>query len=123
MDLGPIRDQIDSLDRDLVALLNRRLALAAEIGKLKRNSGGQIYVAEREDAVLRKVSELNQGPIKNDALRAIYREIMSAAIALEKPLMIAYLGPEATNTHAAAIKKFGASVDYQGLPTISDLFT
>ena len=89
MDLGPIREKIDGLDRRIVELLNERLALAAEIGKLKRSAGGQIYVAEREDAVLRKVTELNQGPIKQEALHAIYREIMSAAIALEKPLSIA----------------------------------
>ncbi len=121
--LGPIRDQIDQLDRQIVDLLNQRLALAAEIGKLKRSTGGQIYVPEREDAVLRKVASLNNGPIKNEALQAIYREIMSAAIALEKPLMIAYLGPEATNTHAAAMKKFGASVDYHAMATIADIFT
>ncbi len=121
--LQPIREQIDAHDRQLVELLNSRLALAAEIGKLKRSSGGQIYVPEREDAVFRKVTGLNNGPIKNEALRAIYREIMSAAIALEKPLLIAYLGPEATYTHAAAIKKFGASVDYSAIATISDIFT
>ncbi len=123
MDLSAIRSQIDGLDRRIVDLLNERLALAAEIGKLKRSQGGQIYVAEREDAVLRKVCELNGGPIKDDALKAIYREIMSAAIALEKPLVISYLGPEATNTHAAAMKKFGASVEYHAMPTIADLFT
>ncbi|HEY1109971.1 MAG TPA: prephenate dehydratase [Opitutaceae bacterium] len=123
MDLGPIREKIDSLDKQLVELLNQRLTLAAEIGKVKRSTGGQIYVAEREDAVFRKVTGQNQGPIRNEALRAIYREIMSAAIALEKPLMIGYLGPEATNTHAAAIKKFGASVDYHAMPTVSDIFT
>ena len=122
-DLKPFREKIDALDQQLVELLNRRLALAAEIGKLKRSRGGQIYVAEREDLVLRKVAELNQGPIKHEALRAIYREIMSAAIALEKPLLIAYLGPEATNTHAAAMKKFGASVDYHAMATIGDIFT
>ena len=123
MDLGPIREKIDALDKRLVELLNERLALAAEIGKVKRSAGGQIYVAEREDAVLRKVAAQNQGPIKNEALQAIYREIMSAAIALEKPLLIAYLGPEASNTHAAALKKFGASVDYHAMATVSDIFT
>src|SRR3954471_18550999 len=123
MDLGPIRDQIDQIDHELVRLLNERLSLAAEIGKIKRSTGGEIYVPEREDAVMRKVCGQNTGPIKNDALRAIYREIMSAAIALEKPLMIAYLGPEATNTHAAAMKKFGASVDYHAMATIGDIFT
>ncbi len=123
MDLAPIREKIDSIDKQLVELLNQRLALAAEIGKVKRNAGGQIYVAEREDAVLRKVTGQNVGPIKNEALRAIYREIMSAAIALEKPLLIAYLGPEASNTHAAALKKFGASVDYHAMATVGDIFT
>ena len=120
--LQPIREKIDAHDHQLVELLNSRLALAAEIGKLKRTSGSQIYVPEREDAVLRKVSALNHGPIKNEALQAIYREIMSAAIALEKPLLIAYLGPEASYTHAAAMKKFGASVDYHAMPTIGDIF-
>ena len=123
MELGPIREKIDALDRRLVELLNERLALAAEIGRVKRNAGGQIYVAEREDAVLRKVTSQNNGPIRNEALRAIYREIMSAAIALEKPLVVAYLGPEASNTHAAALRKFGASVEYRPMATVSDIFT
>src|SRR5208282_4477294 len=65
----------------------------------------------------------NAGPVKPEALRAIYREIMSAAIALEKPLLVAYLGPEASNTHTAARKKFGASVDYRAMATIEDIFT
>lgn len=123
MNLNSIREKIDLLDRQIVEVLNERLTLAAEIGKLKRSQGGQIYVAEREEAVLRKITEQNSGPIKDEALRAIYREIMSAAIALEKPLLIAYLGPEATNSHQAAMKKFGASVDYHAMPTISDIFT
>jgi len=123
MDLKPIREKIDQLDHQLVEIINQRLELAAEIGRIKRSTGGEIYVPEREDAVLRKVTTLNQGPVKNEALRAIYRELMSAAIALEKPLMIAYLGPEASNTHAAAMKKFGASVDYHAMTSVSDIFT
>ncbi|MCC6415195.1 MAG: prephenate dehydratase [Opitutaceae bacterium] len=123
MDLNPIRAKIDELDRQLVGLINRRLELAAEIGRIKRSTGGEIYVPEREDAVLRKVTDGNPGPVRNEALRAIYRELMSAAIALEKPLLIAYLGPEASNTHAAAMKKFGASVDYHAMATVSDIFT
>jgi len=123
MDLSPLREKIDALDHRIVELLNERLALATEIGKFKRDTGGQIYVPEREDAVLRKIVELNKGPIKDDALRAIYREIMSAALALEKPLLIAYLGPEATNSHQAALKKFGASVHYHAMATFADIFT
>jgi len=123
MDIEKIRQGIDQLDSELIGLLNRRLTLAAEIGKLKRDKDGAIYVPEREDAVIRKVCALNKGPIKDAALRAIYREVMSAAIALEKALLIGYLGPEATNTHQAALKKFGASVDYHAMPTIADIFT
>ena len=123
MDLNPIREKIDQLDHQLVEIINRRLELAAEIGRIKRSTGGEIYVPEREDAVLRKVTATNKGPVKNEALQAIYRELMSAAIALEKPLMIAYLGPEASNTHAAAMKKFGASVDYHAMTSVSDIFT
>ena len=67
MDLEPIRKQIDHIDRQLVEMINQRLALAAEIGKVKRSAGGQIYVAEREDAVMRKVTGENEGPIKNEA--------------------------------------------------------
>lgn len=122
-ELTPFREKIDSLDQRIVELLNERLRCAIEIGKLKRAQGGQIYVAEREDAVLRKVAALNKGPIKQEALTAIYSEIMSAAIALEKPLLIAYLGPEATNSHIAAMRKFGASADYHPMPSIADIFT
>ena len=123
MELGPLRKKIDGLDGELVELVNKRLALAAEIGKIKRSKGEEIYVPEREDAVMRKVCARNKGPIKDEALRAIYREIMSAAIALEKPLLVAYLGTEASNTHTAAMKKFGASVDYRAMATIEDIFT
>ena len=123
MSLEPLREKIDALDTQLVALINQRLALAVEIGRIKRLTGGEIYVPEREDAVLRKISAQNQGPIKSEALRAIYREIMSAAIAVERPLLIAYHRPEASNTHAAAIRKFGASVDYHAMATIGDIFT
>jgi len=122
MSLDTLRRKIDKLDTRIVELLNERLAVAREIGRLKRTREGRIYVAEREDQVLRKVCAQNRGPMKDAAVRAIYREVMSAAIALEKPLQIAYLGPEATNTHQAAMRKFGASVDYVGFPAASDIF-
>ncbi len=122
MNIDECRQQIDVLDKQIVDALNRRLSLAAEIGRIKREKGGPIYVAEREEQVFRKVVEQNNGPIQEPALRAIYREIMSAAIALEQPLKIAYLGPEATNSHQAALQKFGASVEYQPMATFSDIF-
>lgn len=121
--LGHLRRQIDTLDEQIVRRLNQRLRLAQRIGALKHGARGRIYVAEREADVLRRVAAANTGPLKADALQAIYREIMSAALALEQPLQIAYLGPEATNTHAAALKKFGASVDYRPMPALADVFT
>lgn len=121
--LAKIRNNIDVLDQRLVGLINRRLQLATKIGVLKRSAQGRIYVAEREAEVLARLKRINPGPLKDTALKAIYREIMSAALALEKPLSIAYLGPEATNTHQAALRKFGASVEYRALATIGDVFT
>ena len=120
--LAQIREEIDSLDQKVVKLLNARLTLAQQIGELKRGNRGRIYVAEREADVLRRVQAANTGPLKPAAVQAIYREIMSAALALEKPLVIAYLGPEATNTHQAALKKFGASVDYRPMQSVADVF-
>jgi chorismate mutase/prephenate dehydratase len=121
--LAQVRAQIDSLDQKVVRLLNARLKCAQKIGELKRGAKTRIYVAEREADVLRRVAAANTGPLKPAALQAIYREIMSAAISLEKPLCVAYLGPEATNTHAAALRKFGSSVDYRPMATIADIFT
>ena len=123
MNLAPHREKIDIIDRQIVGLINERLALAGEIGRAKISAGAGIYVAEREAQVLRKITSLNNGPIKNDALKAIYCEIMSAAIALEKPMRVAYLGPEATDSHQAAISKFGSSVDYHAMSSFADIFT
>jgi chorismate mutase/prephenate dehydratase len=120
--LQKIRQKIDALDAKLLKLLNERTRLALEVGKIKHESGEEIYAPDREDAVLRRLIEQNKGPLTADSLRAIYREVMSSALALEKPLVIAYLGPEATYTHMAAVKKFGASLRYEPLPSITDVF-
>ncbi len=116
--LAKIRNEIDRLDQKVVKLLNARLKHTQKIGELKRGAKTRIYVAEREAQVLRRVQAANGGPLKPAALQAIYREIMSAALALEKPLVIAYLGPEATNTHQAALRKFGASVEYRPMQAL-----
>jgi len=122
MDLESIRKKIDSLDEKIVGLLNERTDLALEIGKLKDKKGGPIYAPERESEVYAKIQSLAKGPLPADSLKAIYREVMSASLALEHPLSIAYLGPEATFTHIASLSKFGASVSYKPLNTISDVF-
>jgi len=123
MSLDKLRKQIDQLDVKLVELLNERVSVALEIGKTKKEQGGEIYVPSREKAVFEKISKLNQeGPLPDKSARAIYREIMSAALALESNLRICYLGPPATFTHQAARSKFGASVEYHPAGSIADVF-
>ena len=121
--LQHLRSRIDEIDRRLVRLLNDRTKFVLEIGKLKHATGSEIYAPDREEAVFRRVVEQNPGPLTNDSLRAIYREIMSSALALEKPLIIAFLGPDATYSHMASVRKFGASVRYEPMPSIADVFT
>jgi len=120
--LQQLRSRIDEIDRQLVRALNARTKCVLEIGKIKHATGREIYAPDREEAVFRRVVGHNPGPLTNDSLRAIYREIMSSALALEKPLIIAFLGPEATYSHMASVRKFGASVRYEPLPSIADVF-
>jgi len=122
MSLQEHRQAIDRLDAEIVRLLNARTLQVLEIGEIKRKSGEEIYAPHREKAVLDKVCRLNDGPITDGSLRSIYREIMSSALALEKPLTIAYLGPEATYSHQAALKRFGNSLAYAAQKTIGDVF-
>lgn len=105
MSLQKHRAAIDKLDKEIVALLNERTRHVLEIGAIKLSANEEIYAPHRELAVLDRVCKSNKGPITNDSLRAIYREIMSSALLLEKTMTIAYFGPEATFTHQAAIKK------------------
>jgi chorismate mutase/prephenate dehydratase len=116
------RKAIDKLDAQIVRLLNERTRHVLEIGDIKLKAGEEIYAPHRERAVLQRVCKLNHGPITEESLRAIYREIMSSALSLEKSMTIAYLGPEATFTHQAAIRRFGASLRYASQKTIADVF-
>jgi chorismate mutase/prephenate dehydratase len=117
------RKAIDRCDQQLIKLLNERTKHVLAIGEMKLKAGEEIYAPHRERAVLTRICRLNQGPILDEGLRAIYREIMSSALSLEKSLTIAYLGPEATFTHQAAIQRFGASLRYSAQKTIPDVFT
>lgn len=123
MDLDNLRKQIDNLDNDIIKLLNNRISVVQKIGEAKKKSGSEIYVPARERAVFEKIKTLNKGPLPEESAHAIYREIMSAALALEADMKIAYLGPEATFTHQAARSKFGGSVEYLSVSTISDVFS
>ena len=117
------RKLIDKLDAQIVKLLNERTRHVLAIGEIKLKAGEEIYAPHRERAVLNRVGRLNEGPITNESLAAIYREIMSSALSLEKSMKIAYLGPEATFTHQAAIRRFGSSLRYASQKTITDVFT
>jgi len=120
MSLQKIRQKIDELDKKLLALLNDRARASREIGKLKEGQG--IYAPHREKEVLTRLKSLNKGPLTNEAIDAVYREIMSFSISLEKKVAIAYLGPAVTYTHQAAQKKFGSLVDYAPCASITDVF-
>ena len=122
MSIAEHRQAIDRIDRRLVALLNDRTRHALQIGALKLKQGEEIYAPARERTVLNRIARLNAGPLTPEGIRAIYREIMSSALAVEKPLTIAYLGPEATFTHQAALERFGNSLRYLPLRTIAEVF-
>jgi chorismate mutase / prephenate dehydratase len=122
MPLDDIRKTIDSIDTQLLDLLSQRADAVHKVGEIKKKEGLQIYAPEREDALLKSLVEKNKGRLPEKSIRAIYREIMSAALALEDDLKIAYLGPEGTWTHQAAIQKFGHSVEYHSLANFAEVF-
>ena len=111
--LDELRRKIDELDTRIVSLLNERYQTVKKVGAFKKGTASAIYVPERERKVYEKVCRLNDGPMKDVTLFAIYREIMSGALALEQGLRIAYFGSEGSFTHLAAVTKFGNSVFYQ----------
>lgn len=123
MSIEELRKKINGLDEKIVRLINERAAHAREIGKIKKRADLAVYAPEREKEIYAKLATLNRGPLSHESLCAIYREIMSAAIALEKEIVVSYLGPEATFTHLAARRKFGSSVTYAPAKTISEVFT
>lgn len=121
--LAGIRERIDVLDREILRLISERAALATKVADVKTASGDkEFYRPEREAAVLRRIKELNPGPLEGEDVARLFREIMSACLALEQTLAVAFLGPEGTFTQAAALKHFGHSVRTIPLGDISDIF-
>lgn len=121
-DLSALREKIDDLDHQIVDLLNQRANVVVAVGKAKKVDGTPIYAPDREQAVLQRIAQLNQGPLPPKTLQAIYRELMSGSFALEKPLRIGFLGPEGSFSHLASMRKFGASVEHLSLPDIRAVF-
>jgi chorismate mutase/prephenate dehydratase len=118
-ELGELRERIDALDNNMLRLLSERAQLAHRIGEIKH---GNIYRPEREAQVLKRIADTNPGPLPEGAVRTIFREIMSACLALEQPLRIAYFGPAGTFTESAAKKHFGSAPSFTPYLTIDDVF-
>jgi chorismate mutase/prephenate dehydratase len=114
------RDAIDQIDVDILHLLNQRAQHARDIGEIK--GGGIIYRPEREAQVLRRIKSLNPGPLPGESVARLFREIMSECLALEKPLSIAYLGPEGSFTQLATLKHFGHAARTVACSSIDEAF-
>lgn len=124
-ELGSIRARIDDIDQRIHQLLNERARCAQEVGLSKRGEGlttADFYKPEREAQVLRKAIERNQGPLRNEEIARLFREIMSACLAQQEPLKVGFLGPEGTFSQQAVLKHFGHSVRALPLPAISEVF-
>ena len=123
-DLAGIRERIDSIDARIHSLLNERARFAQLVGISKSASGKAVdfYRPEREADVLRKALERNEGPLRDEEIARLFREIMSACLAQQEPLKVAFLGPEGTFTQAAVFKHFGSSVRALPLPAIDEVF-
>ncbi|MBN2885434.1 MAG: prephenate dehydratase [Chromatiaceae bacterium] len=123
--LDAVRQRIDAIDNELLALISERARCAQQVAHIKTETDGgavQFYRPEREVAILRRVKETNPGPLDGEEMARLFREIMSACLALERPLRAAFLGPEGTFTQAAAIKHFGHSVVTRAMATIDEIF-
>jgi chorismate mutase/prephenate dehydratase len=122
MRVDDLRKKVDQLDAQIVSLVNERARLALEIGKVKERENEALYVPARQHEVYKNITALNKGPLPDSCLKAVYREIMGGCLALEKPLKVAYLGPEGTFTHAAARMNFGDSVQYVPVADLDEVF-
>lgn len=122
--LAQLRERIDAIDEQILQLINQRAACALEVAKTKvaQGEGGTFYRPDREALVLRRIKSLNNGPLSDESAIRFFREIMSSCLALEKPLNVAFLGPEGTFTQQAAIKHFGHAVNTVPTVTIAEIF-
>ena len=117
--LQALREQIDAIDAQVLALINQRAQHAQTIGQLKN---GTVYRPEREAQVLTRIKKINAGPLSDETAARLFREIMSACLALEKPLSVAYLGPQGTFSQAAAVKQFGHAAQTTPCASIDEVF-
>jgi chorismate mutase/prephenate dehydratase len=122
MGIEELRQQIDAIDNRILELLNQRAEIVIQIGEEKARENVAFHSPEREEEIFDRLTRQNQGPFPRSAVKAVYREILSACLSLEHPLKVAYLGPKATFTHMACMKRFGLSAAYVPLRGIGDVF-
>jgi chorismate mutase/prephenate dehydratase len=120
--LKALRTQIDKLDLQILDLLNKRAGIAGQIGKVKADTGGEVFSAAREEEVLGNVLSANKGPLQEVSLKAIFRELISGSRAVEKLQRIAFLGPEYSYSHLAALERFGEAIAYNRTGSIAAVF-
>lgn len=121
-DMDDLRDGIDEVDSEIVRLLDRRARLARGIGEIKKTKGLDTYVPSRERKVLDRVRNMGEGDFPKGGLESVFREIISSSISLEERMKVAYLGPETTFTHEAAMRAFGTSIELVPQATVADVF-
>ena len=120
--LRSLRSLIDKVDLHILRLVNERAALAGEIGRIKNDQGAEVFSPAREEEVFHNVLEAHEGPLDANTVKAIFREIMSGSRALQKVLKVAYLGPEYSFSHLAAVERFGQTVEFMRVGSISAVF-
>ena len=121
-ELEKLRKKIDEIDNEILELLNKRADIVLDIAHIKRNENAKFYSPEREREIFERLTALNKGPFPNEALKVIFREIISASLSLEEPLKVACLGPLATFTHLAALRHFGSAARFVPVITIKEVF-
>ena len=117
-----LRSDIDAIDDRIVGLLNERARVVLEVGRLKSGTNMQFHVPGRERQIYERLLGGNPGPFPNDALRSVYREVISACLALESPMKVSFLGPKATFSHLATLQQFGLSAELVPLKSIPAVF-
>jgi chorismate mutase/prephenate dehydratase len=121
-ELDKLRGKIDRIDDEILRCLNRRAEVVIEVARIKRGTKSRFYVPRREREIVERLRGGNEGPFPSAAIEPLFREIMSASLSLEEPLKVAFLGPQATYSHLAAVRHFGSSSNFLPLASIKAVF-